>query len=210
MAEARSARTAYGTVDDLLDDCLTAALDHLLRTHGGAVWDESSYDALLVTRCGPTCTTRRPPSSRRRRRSSTSAAAITARLERLRSPVLDPAVTDIRRQLRWLVHPGFVAPTGAARLSAAPRYLAGIGARLDRLAGDVARDAERMRTVVTLQTEIEDRLLAARPGQHGDLLEMRWTIEELRVSLFAQALGTPAPVSVTRIRRQLDRLDGVD
>ena len=76
-----------------------------------------------------------------------------------------------------------------------------IDRRLDKVAADPARDRQRMRIVHELETEVNQLLDATPPGSGGAVMQIRWLIEELRVSLFAQALGTPTPVSETRIRR---------
>lgn len=130
-----------------------------------------------------------------------------ARLARAASPALAPALTDMRAQLSALVYPGFVAETGARRLPDLTRYLRAITRRLDKAQLDPGRDAARM-TVVHRVTDAYQgamRELAA-SGRRRDGRAVRWMIEELRVSLFAQALGTPAPVSETRIQTALDQL----
>ena len=112
---------------------------------------------------------------------------------------------DVRGQLSGLVHPGFVSRTGLARLPHLDRYLRAILARLDGLADDPGRDRRRM-------TEFE-RAAAAYAEAGGTiplpddpdprLAHARWLLEELRVSLFAQPLGTAEPVSVQRVQRAL-------
>jgi ATP-dependent helicase HrpA len=88
------------------------------------------------------------------------------------------------------------------------RYLRAISRRLDTAAQDPAGDAERT-AVVRRVTDAYSRAvseLSLSRRQDADVQAVRWMIEELRVSLFAQALGTPAPVSEKRIRAALDRL----
>jgi ATP-dependent helicase HrpA len=122
---------------------------------------------------------------------------------------LDAAVAgDIRAQFAALVYPGFIAATGAARLPDLVRYLRAITRRLDKLAESLPRDAERMATVHRV-TDAYRRVIAGLPEAEragADAAAVRWMIEELRVSLFAQTLGTPAPVSEKRILAALDRL----
>jgi len=111
-------------------------------------------------------------------------------------------------QLSGLIYPGFVAATGYRRLPHLTRYLRGIERRLDKLPENPARDAANMaiarRAEQACQQAVAD-LPAARRGQ-PDVTEVRWMLEELRVSLFAQTLGTQAPVSENRILTALSRL----
>ncbi|MDO9611436.1 MAG: ATP-dependent RNA helicase HrpA [Serpentinimonas sp.] len=108
-------------------------------------------------------------------------------------------LADAREQLQRLVGPRFLADTPWAALQHLPRYLKAIFLRLDKLRADPARDAAHMATV-RAQEQRYARLLAERKGVHDARLdELRWLLEELRVSLFAQELRTPQPVSVKRL-----------
>jgi ATP-dependent helicase HrpA len=88
------------------------------------------------------------------------------------------------------------------------RYLRGIGRRLDKLGGDQARDAAQMAIVRRLTAEYDAARRDRPHGKAGDLAAIRWQLEELRVSLFAQVLGTSGPVSEKRIGAALDALAG--
>jgi ATP-dependent helicase HrpA len=121
------------------------------------------------------------------------------RLEQLRAEAFAPARTDIARQLGRLVYPGFVAATGAERLSDVERYLRGAERRLEQLPNTVAVDRDRMRAI----NELEAEYARAREASGRSLTEIRWMLEELRVNQFAQALGTRGQVSSKRIRRAL-------
>jgi ATP-dependent helicase HrpA len=116
------------------------------------------------------------------------------------------AVADMRAQYDGLLYPGFVTATGATRLGQLPRYLRGIGRRLERLPADPVRDAARMATVTQLSREYAQfrTALPAARRDDPDVREIRWQFEELRISLFAQALGTPRPVSEKRILAAMD------
>ncbi|MBO0827295.1 MAG: DUF3418 domain-containing protein, partial [Streptosporangiales bacterium] len=107
-------------------------------------------------------------------------------------------------QLAALVFPGFVAATGMRRLPDLSRYLRAMQRRLEKLPESPDRDLVRQRSVEAVTQDYEDALRAA-PDERGRtaLADVRWMIEELRVSLFAQVLGTAYPVSETRIRRAL-------
>ncbi len=115
-----------------------------------------------------------------------------------------PAMTDLRAQLGRLVHPGFVSEAGATALRDYPRYLRAMSSRLERL-GDLTRDRELMDRVDALQQAWQHRVDALPEGRPMDasLRRVRWMLEEYRVSLWAQQLGTAQPVSDSRIRKAL-------
>jgi ATP-dependent helicase HrpA len=132
------------------------------------------------------------------------AAVLPRRLQALRS--FPNVVTDVERQLSQLFAPGFIVTTPAAQLAHFPRYLKAIELRLDKVKSDPARDAARMDEIASLHLPLQ-RTLAARKGVDDPrLTEFRWMLEELRVSLFAQELKTPAPVSSKRLRKAWDSI----
>jgi len=116
-----------------------------------------------------------------------------------------PALTDMRAQLARLVHRGFVAEAGPAQLRRYPVYLAALEQRREKLPGQVNRDRQLMDQIAEVQEAYLHQLDALPdgrpPGAH--LRQARWMLEEYRVSLWAQQLGTPQPVSDQRIRRTL-------
>ncbi|WP_036568956.1 ATP-dependent RNA helicase HrpA [Nocardioides sp. URHA0032] len=116
-----------------------------------------------------------------------------------------PALTDLRAQLARLVHRGFVGEAGTTQLRRYPTYLAAMEHRRERLGVHVSRDRQLMDQVADLQDAYlhqVDALPEGRPPGEP-LRQVRWMLEEYRVSLWAQQLGTPAPVSDQRIRRSL-------
>jgi len=109
------------------------------------------------------------------------------------------ATRDAAEQLQRLMPRQFLAATPWTALQHFPRYLKAIVLRLDKLRADPARDTQRM-AEVRAQDQRYWRLVAERKGQQdARLQELRWLLEELRVSLFAQELRTPQPVSVKRL-----------
>ena len=134
--------------------------------------------------------------------------SVGASLQDNHADLMRPAVADMGAQLAGLIYPGFVAATGYRRLAHLTRYLRGIERRLDKLPENPARDAASMaiaqRAEQAWQQAVAD-LPAARRDQPG-VTEVRWMLEELRVSLFAQTLGTQVPVSENRILAALGRL----
>jgi ATP-dependent helicase HrpA len=131
-------------------------------------------------------------------------AAVVRRLAAARA--FPAAVADIQAQLQALLPKRFVTTTPAAQLRHLPRYLKAIGARLDKLRDDPARDAHKQAELAPLLQGWQ-RLAAQRRGQaDAGLEELRWLLEELRVSLFAQELRTPMPVSARRLHKVLEAL----
>jgi ATP-dependent helicase HrpA len=122
--------------------------------------------------------------------------------------VPDGAVADLRRQMTGLLHRGFVAATGRRRLPDLVRYLRAMAYRLEKLPANAARDELWMRQVGAVTAEYE-QLRAQLPdtGAPDDpVARVRWMIEELRVGLFAQGIGTPRPVSEQRVYKAIDQL----
>jgi ATP-dependent helicase HrpA len=197
----------HGSVAALLGDALSCAVDELLVRHGGPVWDEEAFGTLLVAVRAEladtlleilTVVARILP----------AAADVDGRLRGIDLPALQPALADLRAQRERLVHPGFVTAKSARRLPDVARYLQGMQRRLDTLARDPARDRERMDRVADIQQahrRLLDGLSPARRAEPG-LREIPWMIEELRVSEFAQGIGTAYRVSPERILRVMDDL----
>ncbi len=117
-------------------------------------------------------------------------------------------VADIRQQLARLLSPGWLARTPWQRLQHLPRYLQAASLRLDKLRADPARDARLAAELAALEQPYRRELHAkARSGAGGEALEQfGWLLEELRVSLFAQQLKTPVPVSPKRLAKLWDTL----
>jgi ATP-dependent helicase HrpA len=185
----------HGSVRALLADCAGCAVDALVAEHGGVVWDEAGFSALanrvrgdlnratlgVVTEILPVVTL---------------ANGLGERLATAPGPAA--AIADMREQLSGLIHPGFVTAIGWQKLPDLLRWLRAVERRLDKLPSRVDQDARAMATVHRVQTEYA-RVRSALPEPD----RVRWMIEELRVSLFAQQLGTPYPVSEQRILRAL-------
>ncbi len=197
---------------DLLVDCTTAAAEQIVAAHGGPAFDAGGFAAMEAE-------ARRELLDRSARLATVAgdalaaAARVTERVawldERDTKGVLRVALADVRHQVDDLVHPGFVTSTGAEHLDHLLRYLAATLQRLERLPADIRRDADRQAAVGRVRHRYEQLVTQVRAtgasGQAGEALSRaRWMIEELRVSLWAQSLGTPAPVSEERIMRTLE------
>jgi ATP-dependent helicase HrpA len=133
------------------------------------------------------------------------AASAARKLQGLK--VFPQAVQDMEQQLQRLFGRRFVAATPAPNLASYPRYLRAIAVRADRLREMPQRDAERMRELSPLQTRWMRELCARKGVVDPRLEEFRWLLEELRVSLFAQELRTPFPVSVKRLEKVWSSLE---
>ncbi|KFG96464.1 ATP-dependent helicase [Burkholderia paludis] len=111
------------------------------------------------------------------------------------------AHADLQQQLGALVGKRFVIDTPYAQLAHFPRYLKGIALRIDKLKADPARDAKQSADLLPLAQQYQ-RAVSQRGGvADSRLAEFRWLLEELRISLFAQELRTPMPVSVKRLHK---------
>jgi ATP-dependent helicase HrpA len=131
--------------------------------------------------------------------------AVRSGLERLGSPSFAAAVDDINSQLKALLPPDFIESVPRPWLDYLPRYLKAVGRRLERLPANARRDAELAAKVKPFTAGVQD--LAAkltRPTVPPQLFQLRWMVEEYRVSLFAQELKTPMKVSDKRLGEQLE------
>ncbi|RFZ65913.1 ATP-dependent RNA helicase HrpB [Mycobacterium marinum] len=197
-----------GSLTALLDDCADAATDALTP---GPVWTRAEFVAL----CADVAKALVPMTIDIVGRVAKVLAA--AQEVQLALPAKPPsaqtdAIADIRAQLDRLVPPGFVAATGRAHLGDLARYLIAIRRRLDRLPHAVAADRDRMERVQAV-VEAYDELVHALPlarASAADVRDIGRQIEELRVSLWAQQLGTPRPVSEQRIYRAIDAVHHSD
>jgi ATP-dependent helicase HrpA len=199
------AGSPYASTTDLLEDCTAAAVGELMDRHGGPMWDEAHF-------------LERVSALRSELESATGsvtddvvrALATWRDVDRLLTGSAElsmlPALADMRAQVDRLVHRGFVAEVGAASLRQLPRYLGAVRIRREKLAQSVGRDRALMDQVANLQEAYLNRLAALPAGRppSAALVKVRWMLEEYRVSLWAQHLGTPYPVSDTRIRKALD------
>jgi ATP-dependent helicase HrpA len=132
-------------------------------------------------------------------------AAAVRKLKDARPPA--DVATDVQQQLQRLVPKDFLAVTPWPQLQHFARYLKAVVLRLDKLRADPARDASRL-TELRPQEQRYWRLVAERKGQvDSRMLELRWLLEELRVSFFAQELRTPQPVSVKRLDKTWAQLN---
>lgn len=195
----------HGSVQALFDDCAMAAADKLIGDFGGPAWDEESYRKLFdKVRAEIVDATGRAVAQVQQVLAAWQACE--RRLKAVRSPALLANLQDVRKQLDGLVRPGFVTEAGVRRLGDLMRYLVAADRRLQQMPTNVQRDTTRMEKVHEMQDEyawLLEQLPQGRPVP-SSVLDIRWMIEELRVSYFAHALGTAYPVSDKRIVKAID------
>ncbi|MGI5398004.1 ATP-dependent RNA helicase HrpA [Streptomyces sp. CA-135486] len=198
-------RNPHGSIQALFADCAMAATDKLIADHGGPVWDEESFRKLYdKVRADLVDATVRTVDQVQQILAAWQACE--RRLKATNSLTLVKNVQDVREQLAALMPAGFVTATGLRRLPDLMRYLVAVDRRLQQMPTGVQRDTTRMEKVHEMQDEyawLLEQLPQGRPVPQ-EVLDIRWMIEELRVSYFAHALGTAQPVSDKRIVKAID------
>ena len=192
--------TPFGRVLDLIDDCIACAVDKLIDDFGGFVWNEEGFDKLrdFVRENVNEVTV---DIAQKVEQILTLTHQLNQRLKGKMDFTMAFALSDMKSQIAGLIYQGFVQKSGYARLPDLLRYLQAIDKRMDKLAQDVNRDRAAMLRVEQVQQAYQ-QLLAKLPKSKpisDEVAEIRYMIEELRVSLFAQQLGTKYPVSDKRV-----------
>ena len=192
--------TPFGRVLDLIDDCIACAVDKLIADFGGFVWNEEGFDKLrdFVRENVNKVTV---DIAQKVEQILTLTHQLNQRLKGKMDFTMAFALSDMKSQISGLIYQGFVQKSGYARLPDLLRYLQAIDKRMDKLAQDVNRDRAAMLRVEQVQQAYQ-QLLAKLPKSKpvsDEVAEIRYMIEELRVSLFAQQLGTKYQVSDKRV-----------
>ena len=199
--------TPFGRVLDLIDDCIACAVDKLIADFGGFVWDEAGFEKLrdFVRENLNEVTV---DIAQKVEQILSLNHALNQRLKGKMDFTMAFAFSDIKAQLSGLIYPGFVQKSGYDRLPDLQRYLQAVDKRIDKLAQDVNRDRAAMLRVEQVQQAYQ-QLLAKLPKSKpisDEIAEIRYMIEELRVSLFAQQLGTKYQVSDKRILNLINEM----
>ncbi|MHB1235850.1 MAG: DUF3418 domain-containing protein, partial [Microbacteriaceae bacterium] len=200
------AQSPYRSTAALFEDCMAACSDAVLgeQTTEGTVFSRGEFEAVrdalsagILDRMFQTVSLLAATIAAGREADQAITAATSMSL-------LGP-LTDARAQLDALVFPGFVAATGLTRLPRLPVYLRGITHRIGKLAENPGRDRVWMTEVHTAieRYTAAGGTLPAAPDAPDLLVQARWMLEELRLSLFAQPLGAVGPVSLQRITKLL-------
>ena len=192
--------TPFGRVLDLIDDCIACAVDKLIADFGGFVWNEEGFNKLrdFVRENVNEVTV---DIAQKVEQILTLTHQLNQRLKGKMDFTMAFALSDMKSQISGLIYQGFVQKSGYTRLPDLLRYLQAIDKRMDKLAQDVNRDRAAMLRVEQVQQAYQ-QLLAKLPKSKpisDEVAEIRYMIEELRVSLFAQQLGTKYQVSEKRI-----------
>ncbi len=192
--------TPFGRVLDLIDDCIACAVDKLIADFGGFVWNEAGFEKLrdFVRENLNEVTV---DIAQKVEQILTLTYQLNQRLKGKMDFTMAFALSDIKSQLAGLVYQGFVQKSSYDRLPDLQRYLQAVDKRIDKLAQDVNRDRAAMLRVEQVQQAYQ-QLLAKLPKSKpisDEVAEIRYMIEELRVSLFAQQLGTKYQISDKRI-----------
>ncbi|MCX8675657.1 ATP-dependent RNA helicase HrpA [Gilliamella sp. B3023] len=196
---------SFGTVLNLIDDCIACGIDYLIKKYNQKVKNQEQYQELL----GYT-----------KEHINEIVVDIAKQVEsiltlhfninkKLKGRIdlsLAFALSDIKAQLNELVYKGFVAKTGYNKLHDIYRYLTAIEKRIEKLRTNVAKDRQSMNIIEEVKNEYQSwfNSLSEHQKSLNDVTNIKWMIEELRVNLFAQQLGTPYPISAKRIKQQIE------
>ncbi|HEY0260552.1 MAG TPA: ATP-dependent RNA helicase HrpA [Lacisediminihabitans sp.] len=196
------AQSPYRSNAELFADCMAACID--AEIGGREIWTRTEFEA---ARDAVSATIM---DSLFRTVSLLSAVLTAAReaekaIKSASSVSLLSPLADAREQLGGLIYPGFVSATGVTRLRRLPVYLTGIVQRIGKLAENLGRDRVWMTEVQTATERYRAAggTIPPQPNAPERIVHARWMLEELRLSLFAQSLGTAEPVSLQRIVRVL-------
>lgn len=195
----------YGRVLDLIDDCIACGIDKLIEQKGGIVWQPETFEALkdyVRAELGDTVV----EIAKQVEEILTTAFNINKRLKGRVDLTMAFALSDIKAQLEGLIFKGFATECGWKRLPDILRYMRAIERRLEKLPIDPNKDRVHILKVESMVNEYKELLNKIPKGQPipENVKEIRWMIEELRVSYFAQQLGTPYPISDKRIRNAIN------
>ena len=198
------AAAPHGSLAAVVADAQRAATEALMLEAGGPASDKAAFERLRDHVAG-SLAERTLALVLEAVRVLEAAQAVRDRLARPVRADVQHARDDVAVQLAGLIGPSFVAASGARRLPDLTRYLEAAAHRLDRVAQNPALDRTRTEELRALEDEHRARVAALPPGRPVPeaMREVPWLLEELRVSLFAQALGSRKTVSGKRIRRVL-------
>jgi ATP-dependent helicase HrpA len=198
----------FGQIQALINDCINAGVDHLITQYSVKfstdIRNKADFQACceyvrqdineLVLQI-----------AQKIEQGLTTAHGINKKMKGNVPLTMINAHRDIKQHLDSLVFPDFVASIGVDKLNDWQRYIEGIKRRLDKLAIDPIKDKLHQLNIEKVLGEYEKKCQQIPPGREipAELREIRWLIEELRISFFAQQLGTNMPISAKRISNQL-------
>ncbi len=190
----------YGKVLDLIDDCIACGVDKLIEERGGIVWEPQAFEALkehVRAELGDTVV----EIAKQVETILTTAYNINKRLKGKVDFTMAFALSDVKAQIEGLIFSGFATECGWKRLPDILRYMRAIERRMEKLPVDPNKDRLHMLKIESVANKYKELLNKIPKGMAipDNVREIRWMLEELRVSYFAQQLGTPYPVSDKRI-----------
>ena len=193
----------HGGADGLVNDARVAAIRDLMLEAGGPVRTPAAFQKLKDTV--------KPQVPGRVRQAVVAIAPGLAEYSNLRAELAHwdgPAIDDMRAQLDFLLPRNAITVHGMSHLRHLPRYIQAMRIRLEDMNLDPDRDADRQAEVDNAKAYLSNRLRNPPAGREKtrEVKDVRWMIEELRVSLFAQRLGTAHAVSLRRIQKAVDKL----
>ncbi|NKZ01784.1 ATP-dependent RNA helicase HrpA [Nocardiopsis alborubida] len=201
----------HGSIRRMLDDAETAAVDHLLAREGGPVWNGDDF-AKLADRVSADLGDTLAEILDKSARVLVLWRKVSKKVKGTTSLAVLPSLNDVQGQLGDLVGEGFVTRTGLARLDDLHRYLRGVEYRLGKLPENPRRDQVNMSKVEQMRQAVAKLRGSLPPGRAADpdVAELRWMLEEYRVSLFAQELRTAYPVSDKRILKAVEAVKAAE
>lgn len=201
----------HGSIRRMLDDAETAAVDHLLAREGGPVWNGDDF-AKLADRVRADLGDTLAEILDKSARVLVLWRKVSKKVKGTTSLAVLPSLNDVQGQLGDLVGEGFVTRTGLARLDDLHRYLRGVEYRLGKLPENPRRDQVNMSKVEQMRQAVAKLRGSLPPGRAADpdVAELRWMLEEYRVSLFAQELRTAYPVSDKRILKAVEAVKAAE
>ncbi|NCB57436.1 MAG: ATP-dependent RNA helicase HrpA [Gammaproteobacteria bacterium] len=199
--------TPFGKVADLIDDCIACGCDQLMQQHGGLSWDSDTFQQQKELIRGE-LNEAVVKIAAQVEQILTAAHGIRKQFKGKMTLELAFSHSDIQAQLERLIHKGFVTETGAARLPDLLRYMKGIERRMEKIPVDANRDRMYMLKVQHAEQAYQQLLGKLPRGQAipEEVRNIRWMIEELRISYFAQVLGTPYAVSDKRVLQAIEAI----
>lgn len=190
----------YGKVMDLIDDCIACGIDKLIEERGGLAWESAQFEAMkehIRAELGDTVV----DVAQQVETILTTAFSINKKLKGRIDFTMAFALSDIKAQVEGLIFKGFATECGWKRLPDILRYMKAIERRMEKLPIDPNKDRLHMLKIESVVSDYKELLNKIPKGMAvpENVKEIRWMLEELRVSLFAQQLGTPYPVSDKRV-----------
>ncbi|WP_276651485.1 ATP-dependent RNA helicase HrpA [Corynebacterium vitaeruminis] len=193
----------HGGPEGLVNDARTAAIRDLMMEHGGPVRTPEEFQSLLSTV--------RPLVAGRVRQMIVALAPGLVSYFDIQNQLKGwkgAAIDDLNRQLDFLLPEHAVSKHGVTRLKHLPRYLQAMSIRLEEMDRNPGKDQQRQEVVEKLEAQLSQKVSSARKGsiRVSNIRDIQWQLQELRVSLFAQRLGTAQSVSERKIAKAIQSL----